>query len=783
MVRRSWPLVVMLVTILGELIARPVSAQALRPEDVAPAAPTELYLELVINGVATGSVVPVEERDGSYFVSAGHLRSLSIRVSEGSDELVAVDRLDGVDVRYDSHGQRLLVDVPSSWLPTQAVGRRGRRERIPARTSRGLVFNYDLHASEARRSGQYTAWTEQRWFDGWGSISTTGAFRGRFGRSETDPHFVRFDTAFTYNDEDRAVTYRVGDTVTGSLPWTRSVRLAGASIARRFSIRPDLITYPLPQFSGQATVPSAVDLLIEGRPSLSAEVPPGPFVIDDVPQMTGAGTATIVTTDATGRQVSTDVSFYVANTLLRKGLADYSLSAGVMRRGYGVTSFDYGQPAGSGFFRYGLTNAISIATHADGGPGVLSGGVGADARLWQAGVVSVSFATSRHARRDGQQYSVGYTYRRPHFAVTLRRIERTSSFADLTVLDRPMADSLSLRMQRLDQATLSFQLGRKGGSLNLGYFDTLDQGGGDRRRVTSLSYHRGFIGRSSVNFTYHHRIDGRADRDRTAQVQLVLPLGRGGTVSARVAPQGTDEPRGSLSYNRTAPIGGGIGWNVGAESDSDRGHAQVMWRTRHVDLQAGARSQDGRTNGSWMSASGALILMGGGVFTTSRVADAFVLVDTDGHAGVPVRYEHHLVGRTNGNGHLMVPFAPAYYGATYEIDPLGLDPDVRTPVTRQRVAVRRHAGLVVRFPIERVASALVALVDTDGNPVPVGSGVVVAGREEILVVGWGGVVYLENAQASNELAVTLPDGRRCRATVEYTAALGILPKIGPVVCR
>jgi outer membrane usher protein len=782
MVRRCRALIVMLMVASGAAVL-PARAQSLRPEAAAPAVPTLLYLEMVINGVATGSILRVEERDGSYLVAAGQLRALSIRAEGSPDELVAVDRLDGVDVEYDSHRQRLLVNVPVNWLPAQTIAYGTRRQRIPAGSSRGLLFNYDVHVSEARRSGQYTAWAEQRWFDRWGTVTNTGIMRGRIGREQADPAFVRFDTTFTYNDEDRMLSYQVGDVLTGSLPWTRSVRIGGASIQRRFSIRPDLITYPLPQFRGQATVPSAVDLLIDGRRSVSADVPPGPFVIDDIPQMTGAGTATIVTTDAAGRQVATDVSFYVANTLLRKGLADYSISAGAMRRAFGLRSFEYGRPVGSGFFRYGLTNTITVTTHADGGPGLVSGGLGADVRLWLAGVASVSYSASHHERRQGEQYSIAYSYRQRLFAVTLRRIERTSPFADLTVLDQPAVDGGSLRMRRLDQATISVLLGRRGGALNAGYFDSTDQDTSLRRRVASLSYHRTFIGRSSINIAYHHRLADGRDEDRTAQVQLILPLGRAGTASARVTRENDDDPRGAVYYNRTAPIGGGIGWSVGVEDASDAGHAQLTWRTRHVDLQAGVRRNDGRTSGSWASASGAVVFMGGGVFTASRVSDAFVIVDTNGHANIPVRYEHQFVGRTNRNGKMIVPFAPAYYGATYEIDPLGLDPDVRTPVTEQRVAVRRNAGLVVRFPVERVASALVELVDESGEPLPLGSSVVVSGTDDVLVVGWGGVVYLENARPSNLLTVTRPRGGTCQAIVEHTGARGIVPKIGPVVCR
>lgn len=107
-----------------------------------------------------------------------------------------------------------------------------------------------------------------------------------------------------------------------------SVRLGGFQVQRNYSTRPDLITYPLPQFIGQAALPSTVDLIINGQKTSSTEVQSGPFILNNVPFINGKGEAVVVTTDAVGRQVTTSVPFYISNTLLKPGLFDYSLSLG-----------------------------------------------------------------------------------------------------------------------------------------------------------------------------------------------------------------------------------------------------------------------------------------------------------------------------------------------------------------------------------------------------------------------------------------------------------------------
>jgi outer membrane usher protein FimD/PapC len=53
-------------------------------------------------------------------------------------------------------------------------------------------------------------------------------------------------------------------------PSTKDVALFwfGFQVQRNYSTRPDLITYPLPQFIGQAALPSTVDLIINGQKKL-----------------------------------------------------------------------------------------------------------------------------------------------------------------------------------------------------------------------------------------------------------------------------------------------------------------------------------------------------------------------------------------------------------------------------------------------------------------------------------------------------------------------------------
>ena len=51
------------------------------------------------------------------------------------------------------------------------------------------------------------------------------------------------------------------------------------------------------------------------------------------------------------------------------------------------------------------------------------------------------------------------------------------------------------------------------------------------------------------------------------------------------------------------------------------------------------------------------------------------------------------------------------------------------------------------------------------------------------VVGWDGVVYLENLTAQNSLQVIMPDGQQCRAQFALPPVTDQVPLIDPVVCQ
>src|SRR5690606_19473106 len=137
---------------------------------------------------------------------------------------------------------------------------------------------------------------------------------------------VRLETSVEWSFPESAVTVTVGDTFSGFLGWTRPVRMGGIQVGRNYGLQPYRVTTPMPQFLGEVSVPSTVELYVNGMRQYSGSLPTGPFELTTVPGISGAGFAEVVVTDAFGRASTLGFPFYATQQLLAKGLSDWSVS-------------------------------------------------------------------------------------------------------------------------------------------------------------------------------------------------------------------------------------------------------------------------------------------------------------------------------------------------------------------------------------------------------------------------------------------------------------------------
>ncbi|MGL4724890.1 MAG: fimbria/pilus outer membrane usher protein [Scandinavium sp.] len=763
-----------------DLLPPPPDANAIQKQSV-------YQLGLVINHYDTQKVVPVTQRDGRWYIASADLQSAGLPAAKLPVGEVDLSSIEAIKTEYDGNGQRLLLTVPPDWFAAkEAMFQNGTQRAVPQAGS-GALFNYDFYTSQTEHgAGQAALWHELRFFSGKNSLSSTGYVRQSLsGGDQLDDGYIRYDTTLSYTDDDSATEWNFGDTISDVLSWSNSVRVGGVRFGRDFSVRPDLVTWPLPTFSGDAAVPTSVDLFIDGYRAGSTQLQPGPFTLTNLPYINGAGNAVLVTTDALGRQVSTTLPFYVASEMLKPGLSDGAATFGALRRNYGIENFDYGPAVGSGTYRYGVNDYLTLEGHAEGAESLALGGAGALVKLGQFGIVNGSYTHSQMYGEGGQQLNWGYQYSTGIFSFVTQHTHRDKTFGNLALYDQPRLyddqnNPIASLSQSSDQYSLSLNMGDYGnlGAAWIGVksFDS------QKTELLNLSWSRSLWGASSIYLAASR--DQQRD-DWTVALSLQIPIGDRDSVA--VTTENTPDLGSTqrINYNHTMPSDGGFSWNMAWARQSQTSNYQqatLGWRNNNIELQGGGYGeQDAMT--WWGEAMGSLVLMDGQLFAANKINDAFVVVSTDGQPEVPVSYEHQPIGSTNDKGYLLISGVSAWYPANYSINALDLPADTQLKQTEQRVALRRNSGYLLEFPMEQERVASVVLHDEQDKPLPVASVVSRLGLPDS-PVGYDGIAWLENLSSVNPLTVTTPDGKRCRTTLTIRAnPVHKLQTYGPLLCR
>ncbi|MEI7350277.1 fimbria/pilus outer membrane usher protein, partial [Pectobacterium parmentieri] len=514
---------------------------------------------------------------------------------------------------------------------------------------------------------------------------------------------------------------------------------------------------------------------INGYKANSTSLNAGPFTLTNTPYLNGAGEATVITTDAQGRQVSTTIPFYVSNVLLREGLSDFDLSVGVLRQNYGVQNNAYtDDPAISGIYRYGLANKLTVSAHGEAVKDLYLLGAGADFTLGRWGTLSSSYSQSEKDA-TGHQYTAGYSYYTSAFGLSVQHAKRSEEYRDLTAV---LTEGRLSRES--NQATLSSQIFGKGnGSFGVGYFD-IRAYDSTRTRLLNLSFSRQIWQGSSIYLAVNKAL---GENGYSAQLQFMMPFGNNSSVNAGIQRDNNGDYSPRVGVNRTAPTEGGFGWNAAYGAGRNPYHQGALnWRGPYAMLAGGAYGNEGNTT-QWGELSGSLIYMNGGLFPSNRINDAFIVVDTEGYPDVPVKYENQLVGKTNKRGHLLVPWVVSNYPAKVEIDTLQLPANVTTPQVESRVSVKEGSGTVVTFPVHVVRSANIMLRNTDGNPLTIGTWITDEASGNTTISGYDGLAYFANLGTSTRLRFKQEDGRLCRVTFSLPESQTMMATIGPLTCQ
>jgi outer membrane usher protein len=747
-----------------------------------PVGDETLLLDVQVNGQPTGKVGEFLLRRGRLMARPTELRELGFRIPDslivGPHDFISLSDIRGLAWKLDQKNLELFITVTDNLLVPNLLhpdGQKAALEHREIESGTGLTLNYDAVGTFTGGAPSATGALDLRAFSPYGVASSGWLAYGGADQNKA----VRLDSAYTFADVNSLRRYSLGDYINGSLAWTRPVHMEGVEVNSDFSMRPDLITFPMPTVSGSAAVPSTVEVLTDGSLAASSEVGAGPFQVPQLPVVSGAGTITMNVTNALGQQMTTTLPFYASTALLAPGLQTFAVQSGVVRRGWGSASYDYGKIAGSAVYRRGLTSKLTIEGTVEGTPGTIMAGAGGVRQIRNLGVVDFSVAANSGWGHSGLQYRVGAQRIGRVFSIGGSASFATRDFRDIAAMN---GDG-TLRKQVSGFASVYL---RRYGSLGAAYAG-IDQDAppvqisattptGQRSHIVSANY--SLQVRSAVIYASLFQNVGGSSGGSGVQVGFTIPLGRRASAGA----SWTSDGNGQFQSQKSAALVGEWGYNVYA-SAGNQNHAfgQMQYKSS-VGLFTAGVDQNGEETTGRLEADGALSFADGKLFPSNRIYDSFAIVDTSPVTHVHVLQENRSVGKTDSSGRLLVPDMRSFDLNHIAIVPSDVPADVKMDTATREMRPQDRSGVIVKFPVKFSRAALLRLVDEAGMDLPLGSVATLKSTGTAYPVGYDGNAYIEDLAMHNDLAVERLDGKRCSVSFEYKAIAGDIPSIGPLRC-
>jgi outer membrane usher protein len=714
--------------------------------------------------------VPAEQFDGLGFVLDP---TLAAQIQ--GERWIWLDQIAGLSWTTDEHAQTIDFTASPRLLKTTELRVSPGIERIQARADWGAMLAWDAFgqwspsADDPLFSRNFSVNLDARLFSPRFTAVSGGVV---YGAPDEDARFVRLETRVDFDDPEHSRRLRLGDSFTVGPSWFRTLRFGGVQLRRDFGLRPDLVTTPVPTLAQEVSVPSTVDVFVNGVQRYSNAVSPGPLLLSDLPVVTGANTIRAVITERSGRRIEVDLPFYAGNSLLAKGTTDYSVAAGFPRENYNAASNDYGPFFVSGSGAWAASDTVTLRGFASGSRGYWGGGLGATTAVGRFLVFDGAVLGSRAGGEDG--FAIYAAVSR----VTGNLNASAAYVRSYDYVDLPGWFGYSIYRERLT-GSLGYNLGRLG-QVNIVYAREL----AENRTLTSV-----VSGTYGVDLGNRRRIrlsaSAYADTGTGAWgalFSLTMPLGQ--SVQGFAQQSWRDgRPESEIQF-QGQQFDSRLDWQFYAAADQEDNSAisaDASWHGARAELFARATRLNGST-GLQAEIAQSLVLMGGQAFLTSRIDDGFTVVDTAGTQGVRVALENRPVGRTSRSGRLLVTDLQSWLPNAISLDATDLPIDAALADSSRLVAPRAGAGLVTRFEVTRARSAIIVLNTPDGATPPAGASVRLVGQDFEAPLGFGGEIYVRGLTLGENRLEVRWRGGGCSARFTVADAESALPRMGPYPC-
>lgn len=612
--------------------------------------------------------------------------------------------------------------------------------------------------------------------------------------------YYRYDSLWSYSQSEKISFYnsyiehdisklrsslRVGEQSTGGLILD-SINFKGARLYSNDSMLVPYLRNYSPTVRGVANSQAVVIIRQNGREVYQANVPAGPFELNDFSISGYSGDLLVTIRESDGSEHSFIQPFSSLPEMKREGISGFELSAGYydndgQEKYYDNPGFLYGA------WSYGFSKGITIF-----GEGLLAEkyqtiGAGSTLSLDELGAISADISVSRTNKYDsihtGQSYGVKYSKSQLETGTTLTLATYRYStkdfytFSDFAYNREQVRYVWENRLKNRLTLSLSQSLGEYGSlSVNASQQDYWTSGLVNRSFSLSHSFNWNDIF-FSTTFSIDQMHGGRYSYDNNHQINLYMsvPLNR---------LLGIKEPtNSSISWNatrtdnhlrHTASLNGNIPdtsmrYSVGGfwgNRYDDRGQkVSLTWDSDFMSASLGyTHERDYKTVDFGLSGS-AVAWSGGIAFGNNNVTDnGAIVVKTGGVSGI----QTSRGVSTSWVGTALISSPDLYTENRIDLHPENLPEDIVIGETTGRAVPNKGAVVVLDYPVYRGGQVVFSLKQKNGSYVPFGAVVSLDNRssdkQNTGIVGDDGRVYMAGVPDEGSLNVSWGYGKECKAS-------------------
>lgn len=746
------------------------------PSSAVISAPVELLLEVQLNQQAwheTDMFLGFGSAPDKKLYARGtdlerwrlHLPDTKPYVYQG-ETFYPLDAIPGLTYHVDPATEALSINAPPGAFTGSVVDGLFAQNPQPQPTPFGGFLNYDFFGTRSSGLTSINSLLQAGIFNDWGV--GTSSFVGQ-DIAHAHSHWVRLDTTWTHDNPEAMTTLQLGDSITQGGMTGLALRIGGLQYGTNFATRPYFVTLPLPTISGQAALPSTVQLYVNGVLKESKQVAPGPFSVPAVPVVTGPGTATLVVRDLLGREQVISSSFYASSNLLKSGLNDYSFSVGKLRENYGLDSNDYGPFAATGLFRHGFSDNFTGELRAESSAGLQDASLGGTWAAPAAGAFNTAVALSHSLLGQGTLGLFGYQWQGETFSAGLNAQLASPRFTELGYSGLPAP-------RKQLTASLGVFMGHAG-SASLAYLDQDSPLFGHTRLVTA-SYNVNIGNSGFFSASAYHTLTSTSNG---VILMFTLPFGTRSNVNFGVQRQNNAD-QAFAQVQENLPAGTGSGYRVSMQAGPNAfNQAEYDYQNNAGTYRVGALTGSGQTSYQ-AEAGGGLAFIGGDVFPTRQINGAFGLVEVPGIPNVTVYADNQSVGVTDKNGDALIPTMRPYQNNPVSLDAQSIPLSAQANTLQQNAVPRFNSGVIVKFPITSTRGATLTIKLAGGKPLPAGATVQIMGQTQTFPVGLNGEVYVTGLAAHDRLIASW-NNESCEIGVSLPDTKDPLPDLGTFLCR